>query len=326
MLLAERRALAMASKELNLIIAESLSLDEWLLHISVPRHKRAYEIEDSCFPTEAHKDEYLRSIGERADSEIRNLLRLFLFGPGTLGADGYVRSSLLASGSENLRRLRDISEFVRRLTTPPFLAWDGNLWVLDLLPHEPSMAVNVLNAFFQAHGQFIPDGRLHGLEDAIDIIRHKYLNCSNPRDSLLVLQSNDFEFLVGALYEKMGYEVVVTQSSRDGGVDVEAKKINSGEKSVVLIQCKRYEKTVRVQAVRELMGVVAKRQANKGVIVTTARFTVPAIKEFQGCAVIELIDFLALNSLLNSNFGAKWPTKISEVIRSMRLKYSRKLT
>jgi restriction system protein len=100
--------------------------------------------------------------------------------------------------------------------------WERITWVLDLIPHYPAKALDVLGAFFAAHCQFMPDGRIHGLSDAEAIIRRKYLHCENPRDALLSLRPDEFEYLIGALYESMGYDVMVTTASHDGGVDVEA--------------------------------------------------------------------------------------------------------
>jgi len=136
---------------------------------------------------------------------------------------------------------------------------------------------------------------------------------------LLDLRPDEFEHLVGALYEKLGYTVAVSQRSRDGGVDVEARRTDAGGQALVLVQCKRYEDVVRVQAVRELMGVVSRRQANKGVVVATCGFTRPARQEAKETPMIELIDFVALNRLLNTHLGASWPEHMSYDIRQMQM-------
>jgi restriction system protein len=180
-------------------------------------------------------------------------------------------------------------------------------------------ALDVIDAYFAAHHHRLPDGRIHGLSDAEAIIRRRYLHGENPREALLSLRPDEFEFLIGALYEEIGYEVVVTQTSRDGGVDVEARRSDVGGQALILIQCKRYADVVRVPAVRELMGVVSRRQANKGVIVATCGFTQPARQEATSTPMIELIDFPLLNRLLNQYMGAKWPERITHEIRHMKL-------
>jgi restriction endonuclease Mrr len=67
------------------------------------------------------------------------------------------------------------------------------------------------------------------------------------------------------------------------------------------------------------MGVVSRRQANKGVVVATSRFTKPAQNEASATPMIELIDFTALNLLLNRHLGAKWPDTMHYEIRRMQM-------
>jgi len=304
--------------------AALMSLDDWLSHVVVPEHKRDYEIADYEFPTDKHRDLYLDIVQSRTEAEIRSLLRNFLIPSGTLGVDRLMRHEIVSRGVTEVTRLMEEKEFVRRMMKPPFLPWEGITWVLDLLPHYPAKALDVLDAFFTAHCQALPDGRIHGLVDAEEIIQHRYLQRENPRESLLSLRPGEFEYLTGALFQKMGYEVLVTQASRDGGVDVEAKRIDPGGRGLVLVQCKRYEKVVRVNAVRELMGVVARKQANKGVLVATCGFTRPAHQEAAANAMIELIDFSSLNRLLNQYFGAKWPTHITYNIRTLQMESAKR--
>ena len=53
--------------------------------------------------------------------------------------------------------------------------WERVTWILDLLPDHLSKAVDALDAYFLAHIQFLPDGRMDGLEDAEAVIRQRYL-------------------------------------------------------------------------------------------------------------------------------------------------------
>lgn len=252
-------------ENLPIIDAETLSVDEWLKHILVPVHERRYRIADYEFPTDRHREAFLAIVNGLPESMVRAVLRRLLFTGGTLGTDRAIRSSMHSRDPEEVLRLTEELEFIRRLIEPPFLPWEGVTWILDLLPHYPAKALDVLDAFFTAHCQFLPDGRAHGLSDAEAIIRRRYLNWENPRESLLSLRPDEFEYLIGALFAKMGYHVTVTKASRDGGVDVEATRKDPGGRALILIQCKKHESTIRVSAIRQLMGVVARRQANKGV-------------------------------------------------------------
>lgn len=300
------------------IEAEALSLEDWLSHVLVPENERNYQIVDYQFPTDRHRDEYLDGIHGRSESQVRKLLRGFLVPSGTLGIDHVKRRWVCGLDSGERDRLVEETEFFRRLIEPPFLPWDGVTWILDLLPDYPTKALDVLDGFFIAHCQTLPDGRMHGLSDSEAIIRRRYLQCDNPRESLLSLRPGEFEYLIGALFERMDYRVVVTKASRDGGVDVEARRDEPGGRAVVLVQCKRYESVVRVHAVRELMGVVARRQANKGIVVATCSFTSSARQEASENEMIELIDFVSLNKLLNKHFGSKWPERIHYEIRRLQ--------
>lgn len=307
------------SKLLPIVEAKSLTLDEWLAYIETPECERKFRAADFEFPTDEHLHEFLQSIQSRNEASIKKLLRSLLINHGTLGIDEITRRSFWSLPYQEQNVLKEKSEFIRRLVLPSLLPWDGIFWVLDLLPNYPLKALGVLDAYFIAHCQFLPEGRMRGLCDAETIIRRRYLDIENPREALLSLRPNEFEYLVGALYEKLGYEVVVTKTSRDGGVDVEARRKDPAGRALVLIQCKRYKEIVRVSAVRELMGVVSKRQANKGVLVATCGFTTPAKQEAASTPMIELLDFSALNGLLNKYMGAKWPDCISYEIRNMQM-------
>jgi restriction system protein len=101
-------------------------------------------------------------------------------------------------------------------------------------------------------------------------------------------------------------------------VDVEAAREEPGSRERVLIQCKRYTKTVGVAAIRELRGIVAERQANKGVVIATGGYTKAARSFASRNKMIELLDFNDLNLMLNRAFGAKWPNSISYRIREQQ--------
>ena len=86
----------------------------------------------------------------------------------------------------------------------------------------------------------------------------------------------DFEHLVRELFEKefasRGGEVKITQASRDGGVDAIAFDPDPITGGKIVIQAKRYTRTVGVSAVRDLFGTVMNEGASKGILVTTADY------------------------------------------------------
>ena len=98
------------------------------------------------------------------------------------------------------------------------------------------------------------------------------------RDNPLLLHGltpRKFEHLIAELLNRDGWEIEVTQASRDGGKDVIATLRTSGICSVYYIECKRYapKRPVSVKAVRELIGIVHAKRVTAGMLVTTSGFT-----------------------------------------------------
>ena len=83
-----------------------------------------------------------------------------------------------------------------------------------------------------------------------------------------------FEELVAELLSGLGFEVELTQQTRDGGRDIIAVR-NDVFKTRHLVECKRYaeHRTVSVSEVRALYGVVTQERASQGIIVTTSRLS-----------------------------------------------------
>lgn len=81
----------------------------------------------------------------------------------------------------------------------------------------------------------------------------------------------EFELLVSEAYRRKGYMAeVIGSESGDGGVDIRL----TGHGETVLVQCKQWNAyKVGVTTVRELLGVVVSEQADRGIVVTSGRFT-----------------------------------------------------
>jgi restriction system protein len=94
--------------------------------------------------------------------------------------------------------------------------------------------------------------------------------------NLASMSWEDFEHLVRELFEKefssRGGEVKVTRASKDGGVDAVAFDPDPISGGKIVIQAKRYTRTVDVSAVRDLYGTVMNEGASKGILVTTADY------------------------------------------------------
>lgn len=94
--------------------------------------------------------------------------------------------------------------------------------------------------------------------------------------NLASISWEDFEHLVREVFERefasRGGEVKVTQSSSDGGVDAVAFDPDPITGGKIVIQAKRYTRTVGVSAVRDLYGTVMNEGASRGILVTTADY------------------------------------------------------
>jgi restriction system protein len=286
-------------------------LTQWLELVGTDPDDRDVLVADHKFPTDALRDEYVASVGERSDLEVKVFLRSFLIVGGSFGVDRAMFQHWMATDkiAEMARRF----EFVRRMIGGRD-TWEGNTWILDLLPDHPQLAIDAINAYTTAHLPFMPEGKMDGAEDAIDVIQAKYLAARHPREVLTRLSARDFEMLVADLYQRMGYSTALTRNSADGGYDVVATRTTPGRSERVLIECKRYEQAVGVQLVRHLWGVVDRSHATRGVLVTTSSFTRPAILFAGSGQRIELLDYDGLNRLLNAWLGSEWPSHIAHRI------------
>lgn len=107
----------------------------------------------------------------------------------------------------------------------------------------------------------------------------------------MALPPYDFEKLTGALFTKLGFDVIITKQSSDGGVDVEA--VNSGVifRGKYLIQCKRYGVRNKVSRpeIQGFFGRIASEPGAKGIFVTSSSFT-RGNRGFAQSTVINLID------------------------------------
>lgn len=180
------------------IAEERLSLEEWLGYLDLDERKRPQDLVSYCFPSDRHFAEYVSTIHQRSDREVKQLLRNFLIIGGGLGVDGD-RLQHYASLPDFSEIIQD-QEYVRRLFNMKTHTWEGMTWILDLLPSHPSTAIAAIEAYDLAHYFLLPDGRVAGLNDAAALIRAKYLDAVSPENLVDSLSSREFEFLTAALF------------------------------------------------------------------------------------------------------------------------------
>lgn len=306
----------------DIIDAKSLTLEEFLKSLSNNDYHRLYP--NNHIPTEEMMVEFLDTISERSDKEIKNILRKFLIRNSTFGIDR-LRAEFLIENLKNGKQSEPFDEYDRRILNKVINkkseVWEGLTWVLDLLPHFPLDAIKAVDAYFLANCQTLPDTCLNALSDCSTIISARYINYQHSKEIFWALPPKDFEYLVAALYETIGYEVKLTKASYDGGIDVHAQRTEVTKREKIVIQCKRYTtKRIGVEDVRSLLGVVSDNKSTKGVLVTTSLFSSEARKFEKNNPSIELIDYVELTKLLNGHFGTYWNSKISSIINEQKSK------
>lgn len=112
--------------------------------------------------------------------------------------------------------------------------------------------------------------------DSRFIEAYNVLDKVNVGTNLASMDWKDFENLIRDIFEKEfsqnGSDVKITQSSRDGGVDVVAFDPDPIRGGKIVIQAKRYTNVVGVSAVRDLYGTLINEGASKGILITTSDY------------------------------------------------------
>ena len=83
-----------------------------------------------------------------------------------------------------------------------------------------------------------------------------------------------FEAFTAQIYSLLGYNVLVTAPTADGGIDVIVDKYDDNLKHWVrtVIQVKRYKTLIGIEKIRELNGILGVHNASFGCLVTTSNY------------------------------------------------------
>lgn len=121
-------------------------------------------------------------------------------------------------------------------------------------------------------------------------------------DALKAMPADAFERLCQRILRESGFSrVEVTGRSGDGGIDGKGVLRLNLISFQTVFQCKRYADAVGASAIRDFRGAMMGR-ADKGLIMTTGRFTSDAQREAtrDGATPIELFDGVEICELLKS--------------------------
>ena len=133
---------------------------------------------------------------------------------------------------------------------------------------------------YQAEEELIkePDFRISvaSLSETITLALRK-----NP-EAIRELSPRQFEEFVAELMEKAGYDVTLTQESRDNGVDIYAVKNDSFGRFLTVVDCKKYreDRKLGIEVVRGMIGTLKIEDASHAMLATTSSFS-SVCKEYE---------------------------------------------
>lgn len=140
------------------------------------------------------------------------------------------------------------------------------------------------------------------------------------------LSGKEFEAVTAKLLKSRGLTIGECSSGPDGGIDMVARSSDPIAGGLFIVQCKRQQAKVGAPVVRDLLGVVSSRKANKGILITTSDFT-SAARAFAHGNPIELVNGLQFSHLLKDfegdsselrPFGAMLPFEAQEFLVTIR--------
>jgi HJR/Mrr/RecB family endonuclease len=121
-------------------------------------------------------------------------------------------------------------------------------------------------------------------------------------EEVMKLTSRQFEEFIGEMFEKEGFKVELTQETRDNGKDIILTSESITGKNLYYVECKKWsqDRKVSVGVIQRLHGAVLADRATKGIVVTTASFSDPAIREVKKIEhQMSLMDHVALHQTIN---------------------------
>ena len=229
--------------------------------------------------------EWMKDIEQKSDMEIKELLRILLQ-PYTLGVDTV-----------------DTYEFYKEYVQDQ-VNKEKNLQTYELCMNQLK-SLKALGMYFDAECIYMPDDRIYGISDAMDIIEEKYIKSASDKNAYIFsLTSREFEILIAILYEALGYKVNLTKATRDGGKDIIAEINENERKEKVFVECKLYKTCeLKKETVRALGYTMLSEEATRAVIFTSG-YATKALKEMD--TRIQIFDMEEMILLLNANLGERW--------------------
>lgn len=302
------------------------TFDEW--YNCLKKGKEVYP--RIMIPFEEWKNEYINNIKNKSDEEVKTLLR-YLLVPYTREIDvenHRLFIDMLGKLDENSNKdlIHSINQImsleVQQRIKGGYQAWEGLTWVIRMLPYHPYKATKAIQMYLDAELKDMPDERIIGLNQCIEIIEKKYIYGDLGKEVLYDLKSRDFEYLIELLYQGMGYTTILTPATRDGGKDVIAKIEREDGIEEVYVECKLYERSeLTNNHVKILRDTINENKATRGVIFCTGRIN-RNLKDMD--KRIQVWDLEEINFLFNAHLGADWVKRLHHLLNVQRMKYENK--
>ncbi|HAK41722.1 MAG TPA: restriction endonuclease [Clostridium sp.] len=210
-----------------------------------------------------------------------------------------------------IQKIKD-NESLNRMQAE-FYAWEGLTWVVGLLPNDPYKAIEALKLYLKSEVAILPDDRIIGIEQCIQIILAKFIQFERPVQELLKLKPREFERLINELYKNMGYKTILTKATRDGGKDIIADidKVDGNER--LYIECKLYNKSKLTRRdVGYFVNTILNDKVNRGVIFCTG-YVSEKVKDYD--RRVQILTYEEINILLNAYLGLNWVDNIKNIVR-----------
>jgi restriction system protein len=125
-------------------------------------------------------------------------------------------------------------------------------------------------------------------------------------DEIDSMDGVQFEQYLRVLFQSIGYSVQMTASTGDFGADLLLKK--DGQK--IVVQAKRYSKSVGIKAVQEVISSVKMYQATEAWVITNSSFTKAAI-DLANANEVRLIEREELVQMINQVNPIQKPNAIA---------------
>lgn len=276
--------------------------------------KNKKEVYPFCkIPYENWFNNYIDEIRFKSIEEVKELIR-WLLSPFSRELDikKYEIFNFMVKNKINYYRIKD-NEFYNRIKND-YEAWEGLTWIVGLLPNKPYKAIEALQLYLTSEVSILPDDRVTGIEQCIQIILAKFISFEEPAKELLNLKPFEFEKLINNLYVSMGYKTRLTNATRDGGKDIIAEKNSLDKLERVYIECKLYNKTkLTAEYVRAFAYIISNDKVNRGVIFCTG-YVSDNVKKID--RRIQILTYNEISILLNAYLGLNWSKNLYKILNS----------